>query len=128
MKKQQELPKNNSSSTPNLGHYHYDPHIIPPEIKARAAREGEKFAHVEHDVPGDTEHLHNRDGYTVDEEGLINNYAVEPEMYIKEPGDLRERQKQLRMQRLHELQELSEDEEGKLTMEHDWRHKGPGMI
>ncbi|MGK7897025.1 MAG: hypothetical protein AB4372_26280, partial [Xenococcus sp. (in: cyanobacteria)] len=68
------------------------------------------------------------DGYTVDEEGLINNYAVEPEMYIKEPGDLKEKQKQLRMQRLHELQELSEDEEGKLTMEHDWRHKGPGMI
>ena len=111
---------------PDLGHY--DPHIMPPEIKARAAREGKNFGHVEHDIPGDTEHLHNRDGYTVDEEGLINNYAVEPEMYIKEPGDLKEQQKQLRMQRLHELQELSEDEEGKLTMDHDWRHKGPGMI
>ena len=49
-------------------------------------------------------------------------------MYVNEPGDLKEKQKQLRMQRLHELQELSEDEEGKLTMEHDWRHKGPGMI
>ena len=111
---------------PDLGHY--DPHIMPPEIKARAAREGKNFGHVEHDTPGDTEHLHNRDGYTVDEEGLVNNYAVEPEMYIKEPGDLKEKEKQLRMQRLHELQELSEDEEGKLTMDHDWRHKGPGMI
>ena len=49
-------------------------------------------------------------------------------MYIKEPGDLKEQQKQLRRQRLQELQELSEDEEGKLTIEHDWRHKGPGMI
>ncbi|MDJ0902142.1 MAG: hypothetical protein QNJ55_25405 [Xenococcus sp. MO_188.B8] len=107
---------------------HYDPHIVPPELKARAAREGKNFGHVEHDIPGDTEHLHNRDGYTVDEEGLINNYAVEPEMYIKVPGDLKAKQKQLRMQRLHELQELSEGEEGKLTMEHDWRHKGPGMI
>ncbi len=125
-KNQQESPKNSSTSPKNLGHY--DPHIMPPEIKARAAREGEKFGHVEHDLPGDTEHLHNRDGYTVDEEGLINNYAVEPEMYINEPGDLKETQKQLRMQRLHELQELSEDEEGKLTVEHDWRHKGPGMI
>ncbi len=28
-------------------------------------------------------------GYTVDQEGLINNYAIEPEMYINEPGDLR---------------------------------------
>ncbi len=107
---------------------HYDPHLVPPEMKARAAREGKNYCHVEHDIPGDTEHLHNRDGYTVDEEGLINNYAVEPEMYVKVPGDLKEKQKQLRMQRLHELQELSEDEEGKLTMGHDWRHKGPGMI
>ena len=126
MKDQQDSTQHSSSSTPNLGHY--DPHIMPPEIRARAAREGEHFGHVEHDLPGDTEHLHNRDGYTVDEEGLINNYAVEPEMYIKEPGDLKEQQKQLRRQRLQELQELSEDEEGKLTIEHDWRHKGPGMI
>ena len=31
-------------------------------------------------------------------------------------------------ERAHELQELSEDEDGKLTTEHDWRHKGPGLI
>ena len=126
MKNTQKSPKNSMASPNNLGHY--DPHIMPSEIKARATREGEKFGHVEHDLPGDTKHLHNRDGYTVDEEGLINNYAVEPEMYINEPGDLKETQKQLRKQRLHELQQLSEDEEGKLTLEHDWRHKGPGMI
>ena len=126
MKNNQKTATNSSTSPENLGHY--DPHIMPSEIRARKAREGKNFGHVEHDLPGDTEHLHNRDGYTVDEEGLINNYAVEPEMYLNEPGDLREKQIQLRMQRLHELQELSEDEEGKLTMKHDWRHKGPGMI
>ncbi len=107
---------------------HYDPHIIPAETVARAAREGEDFGHVEHDDPNDREHIHLRDGYTIDQEGLINNYAVEPEMYIKEPGDLREKEEELKAKRRRELRELSEDEEGKLTMEHDWRHKGPGLI
>ncbi len=106
----------------------YDQHIIPGESIARAAREGKHFGHVEHDDPADKEHIHIRDGYTIDQEGLINNYAVEPEAYIKEPGDLREKEQELKAQRRHELQELSEDEEGKLTIEHDWRHKGPGLI
>lgn len=107
---------------------HYDQHIIPGESIARAAREGKHFGHVEHDKPGDKEHIHNRDGYTIDQEGLINNYAVETEAYIKEPGDLKEKEQALKAKRRRELQELSEDEEGKLTMEHDWRHKGPGLI
>ena len=107
---------------------HYDQHIIPAESVARAAREGDHFGHVDHDNPDDKEHIHNRDGYTIDQEGLINNYAVETEAYIKEPGDLREKEQELRAKRRRELQELSEDEEGKLTMEHDWRHKGPGLI
>ena len=107
---------------------HYDPHLIPAESAAREIREGEHFGHVEHDDPADKEHIHTRDGYTIDQEGLINNYAVEPEVYIKEPGDLKEKEQALKAQRRRELQELSEDEEGKLTMEHDWRHKGPGLI
>jgi len=107
---------------------HYDRHIIPGESIARAAREGKHFGHVEHDDPADKEHIHIRDGYTIDQEGLINNYAVETEAYIKEPGDLREKEQELKAQRRRELQELSEDEEGKLTIEHDWRHKGPGLI
>ena len=118
--------KAKSDSTPSISHY--DPHIIPAETVAREAREGEHFGHVEHDDPADKEHLHNRDGYTIDQEGLINNYAVEPEAYIKEPGDLKEKELELKAKRRRELQELSEDEEGKLTMEHDWRHKGPGLI
>ncbi len=118
--------KTQNDANPNIPHY--DPHMIPAESAARAAREGKDFGHVEHDDPADKEHIHTRDGYTIDQEGLINNYAVEPEMYIKEPGDLRLQEQESKIQRLHELQELSEDEEGKLTMGHDWRHKGPGLI
>ena len=107
---------------------HYDPHIIPAESVARAAREGEHFGYVAHDNLADKTHIHTRDGYTIDQEGLINNYAVEPEVYIKEPGDLKEKEQELKALRRRELQELSEDEEGKLTREHDWRHKGVGLI
>lgn len=67
-------------------------------------------------------------GLTIDEDGRYNIYAVEPEMYIDEPGDLRAVQKEERAARLHELQELQEDEAGKLTLEHDNRHKGSGLI
>ena len=118
--------KTQSDSNPKISHY--DPHIIPAETVARAAREGKNFGHIEHDDPADHEHIHLLDGYTIDQEGLINNYAVEPEVYIKEPGDLREKEAELKAKRRRELRELSEDEEGKLTMEHDWRHKGPGLI
>ncbi len=107
---------------------HYDPHIIPAESVARAAREGEHFGHVDRDDLADKKHIHTRDGYTIDQEGLINNYAVETEPYIKEPGDLKEKEQELSAQRRRELQELSENEEGRLTMGHDWRHKGPGLI
>ncbi len=69
-----------------------------------------------------------RSGYTVDTEGRLNIYAIEPEMYIHEPGDLREQQAAEKEQRRHELEELQEDETGKLTMEHDFRHKGPGLL
>ncbi len=118
--------KPQSDSTPMISHY--DPHIIPPESVARAAREGKHFGHIYHKETGDGECSHMLDGYTIDQEGLINNYPIEPEIYINEPGDLREQEQQRRDRRLHELLELSEDEDGKLTMEHDWRHKGPGLI
>ena len=49
-------------------------------------------------------------------------------MYVEVPGDLREQAAQEAAERAHELQELSEDEDGKLTTKHDWRHKGPGLI
>lgn len=36
----------------------------------------------------DSEPIHTTHGYVIDEGGLINNFAVEPQMYIDEPGDL----------------------------------------
>lgn len=69
-----------------------------------------------------------RRGYTIDLEGHANNYAIEPEMYINKPGDLRKIEAEEKAQRRHELEELQEDEAGKLTVEHDFRHKGPGLL
>jgi len=33
-------------------------------------------------------------GATVDQEGLANNYAIEPEMYFEEPGDAKQEEEQ----------------------------------
>ncbi|EDX87291.1 hypothetical protein S7335_4999 [Synechococcus sp. PCC 7335] len=107
---------------------HYDPHLVPSETAAREAREGTRFAQVEHDDAKDTEHIHTRDGYTVDPEGLINNYAVEPPMYVNEPGDLAEEEEIVAQQRAAERDALSKDEEGNLSPKTNWQHKGPGMI
>lgn len=79
-------PTDNQSSqsiTPDS----YDPNIIPAETAARKEREGEDFKQI----PGDAESAASLDttaGYTVDKEGLANNYAAEPEMYIETPGDM----------------------------------------
>ena len=105
----------------------YDAHLIPAESAARQQREGKNFGHTPHDGP-DGESSHTTDGYTVDKEGLINNYAIEPEMYVEVPGDLREQATQAAAEHVHEMQELAEGEDGKLTKKHDWRHKGPGLI
>jgi len=105
----------------------YDPHIIPAESAARRDREGKYFGHTSREQ-ADGESSHPTDGYSVDKEGLLNNYPIEPEMYVNVPGDLEEQAAQDVIERAHQLQELSEDEEGKLTTEHDWRHKGPGLI
>ncbi len=53
----------------------YDAHIIPAETAARKDREGDRYK--------DTSTA----GQTVDQEGLTNNYATEPEMYFETPGD-----------------------------------------
>ncbi|NJR17862.1 MAG: hypothetical protein HC785_20475 [Calothrix sp. CSU_2_0] len=116
----------------------YDRGIIPAETAARKEREGELYktlpteereAAAETDDQTKSDSIRTTDGYTVDNEGLINNYAVEPEMYYEEPGDARqqaEAEQQLRMQELQEVNE--EDEEGKLTMDGDKRGKGTGAI
>ena len=107
---------------------HYDEHLIPAETAAREAREGRRFGHVEHDSAQDTEHIHTRDGYTVDQEGLINNYAVEAPMYLNEPGDLAEEEAVVAKQRAAERKALSKDAEGHLSPNTNWQHKGPGVI
>jgi hypothetical protein len=116
---------------------HYDRGIIPAEVAAREEREGKQFLHTpskEHDKEALTddqtssESIDTTKGYTVDQEGLLNNYAIEPEMYINEPGDLREQNKQLEDERRKELAELNEGEDGKLTMDADRRHRGQGVI
>lgn len=93
----------------------YDSHIIPAETEARMEREGENFKHTPDPEGG----LDTTEGYTVDREGLLNNYAVEPEMYVEVPGDLREKQASETAERAEELKEINEHKPGK---------KGPGLI
>ncbi|CAN1210359.1 hypothetical protein TUMEXPCC7403_09200 [Tumidithrix helvetica PCC 7403] len=120
--KEESNPDDSLESIP-----HYDRHIVPAETAARQHREGENFGHTPHD-PTDTKSIHTTDGYTVDNEGLVNNYAIEPEMYVDVPGDLRQQTEQEAEESVHQFHELSEDEKGKLTSEHDLRHKGPGLV
>ncbi|MFN5513291.1 MAG: hypothetical protein ACK5CA_00680 [Cyanobacteriota bacterium] len=64
----------------------YDAHIIPAESAARQRREGKNFGHTSHEE-ADGVSSQATEGYTVDKEGLLNNYAIEPEMYVNVPGD-----------------------------------------
>lgn len=105
----------------------YDPHIIPAETAARKEREGEAYKHTPHQ-PEDND-LDTSAGYTVDKEGLINNFAVEPEMYINEPGDLRQEEEELTAERQQEMAEVNDtDKDGELTSKQDSRGKGTGII
>ena len=63
----------------------FDPNIVPAETKARKEREGVNYKHTP-DNAEDGDSIHTADGYTVDTEGLVNNYAVEPPMYIEDGG------------------------------------------
>lgn len=62
----------------------YDAHIIPSETAARKEREGDDYKHI----PEHAENGNVLGGYTVDKEGLTNNYATEPEIYYETRGDL----------------------------------------
>ena len=82
----------------------YDRGINPAETAAREEREGENFKKpIKQQGELDTS-----EGTTVDREGLANNYAIEPEMYIEEPGDLREKQQAEEAERAEELKEINE--------------------
>lgn len=105
----------------------YDPHIIPAETAARKEREGAAYKNTPEQA--EDADLDTSAGFTVDKEGLVNNFAVEPEMYINEPGDLSQEKEELAQKRVQEMNEVQEDDEqGKLTEDRDTRGKGPGVI
>lgn len=56
----------------------YDRKIIPAEIAARRDREGEDYKQLPESDGTSTD---TTGGYTMDERGLTNNYANEPEVY-----------------------------------------------
>lgn len=122
----------------NMQAPHYDRGITPAETAARQEREGASFMHTPTEVTDESaetddqthsDSIRTTDGYTVDKEGLIDNFAIEPEMYINEPGDLREAEAARAKARAGELQDINDnDETGKLTMENDRRGKGSGII
>ena len=91
----------------------YDRGITSAETAARKEREGEDFK----ETPDKDEEIDTTSGYTEDREGLANNYAIEPEMYVEEPGDLREKQQQEEQERAEERKEVNEP-----------GGKGPGLI
>ena len=104
----------------------YDPNLIPAETAARIEREDASYKQIPEQSKGD---IDTSGGYTVDQEGLVNNYAIEPEMYINEPGDLREAQEAAEAARVEELKAVNQtDESGNLTMQSDSRGKGVGII
>jgi hypothetical protein len=83
MEKLMTTPNSNPHTVENES---YDAHIVPAETAARKEREGENYKHT----PENTEESDSIDttgGYTVDGEGLINNYAIEPEMYYETPDN-----------------------------------------
>ncbi len=111
----------------------YDRGIVPAETAARKEREGDKFKTVPteerlSDTPTDNQtdadSIRTTDGYTVDREGLLNNYAVEPEMYYEVPGDARETIAEDTAERLEELAQVNQDYQDQLTSEGDKRGKG----
>ncbi|BAZ44286.1 hypothetical protein NIES4102_12940 [Chondrocystis sp. NIES-4102] len=91
----------------------YDANITSAETAARIEREGENFGKT----PVAEGELDTTAGYTVDREGLGNNYAIEPEMYYEEPGDRREVEAAEKAERAQELEEINSP-----------GGKGPGVI
>ncbi len=71
------------NKTPNDANY--DRAITSAETEARMEREGENFK----ETPDQKQDIDTTSGYTTDREGLANNYAIEPEMYVEEPGDFK---------------------------------------
>ncbi|MDX2216428.1 MAG: hypothetical protein SFY66_24400 [Oculatellaceae cyanobacterium bins.114] len=109
----------------------YDRGIVPAETAARKEREKDAYKRTPGELGqgGGPEDIDTTGGYTVDKEGLIDNFPIEPEMYINEPGDLREKEEAEKAAQIEERHAANNtDEEGNLTMDHDSRSKGVGLI
>lgn len=115
------------TNNPRVESDNYDRGITPAETAARKEREGEAYKHTP-ETEGE-EHVNTTDGYTVDREGLLNNYAIEPEMYYEVPGDARQETEEDVEDRAEELHDINDnDETGLLTEKRDSRGKGSGVI
>ncbi|MEO0409647.1 MAG: hypothetical protein AAF289_20085 [Cyanobacteria bacterium P01_A01_bin.135] len=113
-------------TNPRVKSDNYDPNIIPAETAARKEREEGDYKQTADKPQSD---MDTTAGQTVDQEGLANNYAIEPEMYVDEPGDLKQENQQRKAERAEELKAVNQtDEAGKLTQDEDRRSKGPGVI
>ncbi len=114
-------------SNHNVQADNYDRGIVPAETAARKEREGADFKKLPE--PDQNDGIDTTGGYSMDGEGLINNYAVEPEMYYETPGDAKEQEEIAAAERAQQLREINQtDETGKLTTEGDKRGKGTGLI
>ncbi|MBE9125647.1 MULTISPECIES: hypothetical protein [unclassified Coleofasciculus] len=125
----QPIPSDRQATTKEQVDFgNYDRNIMPAETAARHDREGSNFKSIPTEEQTDPNQINTTAGYTVDNEGLVNNFAVEPEMYVDEPGDLREKGERGEAERTRELKQLQKDSQGELTMEEDKRGKGQGVI
>lgn len=66
----------------------FDRAIIPAETAARKEREGDNYKETPESSADES--IDTTAGATISNEGLANNYPVEPEMYVETPGDLSE--------------------------------------
>ena len=101
--------------------------IIPAEVAARREREGSDYRNTA-DEQAEPESIDVTGGATVDQEGLANNYAIEPEMYYDEPGDAVQQDEETAAERAEAIAEAQQGGDGELTMDRDTRGKGPGVI
>ncbi|MDY6802354.1 MAG: hypothetical protein SXA11_00895 [Cyanobacteriota bacterium] len=104
----------------------FDKNITPSDVASRMEKEGDSFKTT---PDAEKEDANTADGYTSDREGRLNNFAVEPEVYVNEPGDLKEKNEAIKAERAGQKLEANQtDEDGKLTMSSDDRTKGTGVI
>ena len=104
--------ENQENKTPNDANY--DRAITSAETAARMEREKDDFKSTPDQKQDDVD---TTSGYTVDREGLSNNYAIEPEMYYEEPGDRKEKEKAEEAERAEEIKDVNTP-----------GGKGPGIV